>query len=92
MARYTPADLIDRETGQIDWIAVKSVALSRAIRDYGAPNPPPAYLRDGLRWTKDRAIVMQRQWRDANGLPDLTRYVAINSSYQKPQFSLRSAW
>lgn len=89
---YTANDLINQETGEIDWTAVKAVARSRAVREYGGFNPPPSWVRPELTWAKDRARIMRRRWRELHGLPDDTQYVTIQQFYQKPQFSLRSEW
>ncbi|HWW46277.1 MAG TPA: hypothetical protein VNZ94_00360 [Xanthobacteraceae bacterium] len=87
--RCSPNDLLNQETGQIDWTAVKAVGLARAVRDYGAMNPPTSWVRDGLRWARDRAFIMQCQWRERHGLPDLTIHVTIHAYGSKKPFSLR---
>lgn len=67
---YSHEKLIDQETGQIDWAALKEFSRLRACREFGGSNPPPSYLRDAIRWHRSNAESMQLRWRMKRGLPD----------------------
>lgn len=74
-----PADLlIDHETGNLDWTWIKRLAMVRAEREFGGPNPPMKYVRDQIRWAQDRARGMRTAWRRDHGLPDESEMVMVN--------------
>lgn len=62
--------LIDPDTGEIDNIAVAVRAGLRACREWGGQDAPPAYHRNALQWTLDRAQSERLSWRRDHGLPD----------------------
>lgn len=61
--------MINPQNGTMDRAAIRATARSRAIREWGAPNPPPLYLREAYRWAMERAEGMARGWRRERGLP-----------------------
>jgi hypothetical protein len=62
--------MIDTETGEIDSLAIAEFAGLRACREWGGQDAPPAYHRNALQWTLDRAAAERLQWRQQRGLPD----------------------
>ena len=64
---YVP--FIDPETGEIDHLLVRERADARACREYGGPNPPPAYIRESVSWCIERSRSERRQWQRERGLP-----------------------
>lgn len=66
--------LIDENTGEIDSLVIAEAAGLRACREYGSSNPPPAYHRNALQWTLDRAQAMRTAWRRDRGLRDDTGF------------------
>jgi hypothetical protein len=61
--------LINHETGELDWNAIGECAVLRACREYGGPNPPPAYRRPAAQWCIERARALRTSWLDQRGLP-----------------------
>jgi hypothetical protein len=61
--------LVNRDTGQIDQMAITEAAALRAASEYGAAVFPPAYLRSARQWVEDRAAAEQRQWHRDRNLP-----------------------
>lgn len=61
--------LINQDTGEIDTLAIAESAGLRACREWGGQDAPPAYHRNALQWTLDRATAERLQWRDFRGLP-----------------------
>lgn len=74
---YSHEALINQETGEFDWFAIKLFALSRAKKNFGGPKPPPSYIRNELQSLKGMATVMRRRWREAHDLPDDVFYVNV---------------
>lgn len=64
--------LIDPETGEIDGLALIEATDLRAQREWGGPQPPPAFIRDAVSFVHDRARDLRRAWRRDRGLPDDT--------------------
>ena len=74
-----PADLlIDQTTGDLDWTWIKRLAVVRAEREFGGPNPPIKYVREQIRWAQDRARSMRTSWRQQRGLADDGGSVLVN--------------
>lgn len=65
---YIP--MIDQSTGEIDHLLVIERADLRAMREYGGPIPPPAFIRNALSWCLDRARAERRAWRRDRNIPD----------------------
>lgn len=65
---------IDRETGEIDSLALIEAADLRAKREWGGPQPPPSYIREAVSFVHERAHDLRREWRRARGLPDDTQF------------------
>lgn len=74
---YSHDKLINQDTGEINWRAVKLFALARAQLTFARRDPPRASVRDEINSLKQMANVMRRRWREANGLPDDTVYVSV---------------
>jgi hypothetical protein len=68
--------LIHQRSGRMNLKRIREKGMLRAQREYGGPNPPPSWVRDGENWWRDRAEIIQRRWRAANGLPNET--VTVN--------------
>jgi hypothetical protein len=68
------SSLIDPETGEVDSLTLLLAADLRAQREWGGPNPPPAYIRNAVSFVHDRAQDLRREWRRARGLPDDTQF------------------
>ncbi len=64
---YIP--MIDPNTGEIDHLLVQQRADARACREWGGPNPPPAYIRESVAWCVERSRYERRQWQRMRGLP-----------------------
>lgn len=64
--------LIDQETGEIDGLACIEAADLRAQREWGGPQPPPAFIRDAVSFVHQRAADLRREWRRARRLADDT--------------------
>ena len=64
-----PLPLVNQDTGEIDHAAVVEYADLRACREYGGPNPPPAYIRASVSWTVERSRAERRQWQRQHNLP-----------------------
>lgn len=62
-------NLINHETGELDWTAIGECAVLRACREYGGDNPPPVYRRQSADWCIARARALRTAWRDERGLP-----------------------
>lgn len=64
---YIP--MIDLATGEIDHLLVQQRADARACREWGGPNPPPAYIRESVSWCIERSRAERRQWQRMRSLP-----------------------
>lgn len=64
---YIP--FINTETGEIDHGSIPFRADARACREFGGPNPPPAYIRAAVSWCIERARSERKQWQRERGLP-----------------------
>lgn len=67
--------LINQQTGEFDWSAIKKFAFARAQVSYRGPKPTAHYIRSEISSLKQYAGVQRRRWREAHGLPDDTVYV-----------------
>ena len=82
--------LIDPETGEIDHLRVIERGDARACSEWGGPNPPPSYVRQGHQWARERAQSERLQWRDIRGLPRedegvLTDISTWTDTFRRPQ-------
>lgn len=67
MPRFTRNDLIDEDTGRVNWAVLKSLARVDALRD--SATPTRRALRSTLRYYKCLADQGEYGWRMRRGLP-----------------------
>ena len=61
--------------GEIDRAYLVAQARERAERDFGAANPPAAWVRPHIQNLETIAYFERHAWRRSRGLPDDTEYV-----------------
>jgi hypothetical protein len=72
--RFDPRKLITKQ-GEIDRAYLVHEARTRAIRDWGQANPPPAYVRPHIQNLETQGHFVRAEWRRDHHLPDDTCYV-----------------
>lgn len=85
---FSPQNLIDQTTGELDWTYIKRQALIRAQSVWGDCAPPVRAVRSEILNLKGMASAMRTDWRRGHGLPDDTEYLTV-TSFAKPQDSVR---
>ena len=64
-----PNELIDRDTGEIDYLAIHKYAHQRAAAVYGVDPYPPKMFRAAFQFAMDRARDLHLEWLRDHNLP-----------------------